>query len=80
MTVFEFQLLSLTDQLDLLYVHGVYIGKRRCGNQRIVLYQFEGYYVEVFYSKYRCYPERLRCFRSTVLLDPYLENMELTVT
>jgi hypothetical protein len=80
MTLFEFQLLSLTDQLDLLYEQGVYLGKRRSGNQRILLFQLEGFYAEVFYRKYRCYPQHLRCFRSTVLLDPYLEDMELTVT
>lgn len=77
MTLFEFQLLSEADQLDILYAHGVYAGKRRQGYQNVLLYQLEGFYVEIFYYKHRCYATAIRCFRSTSLLDPYLEDIHV---
>lgn len=77
MTLFEFQLLSETDQMDLLYEQGSYIGKRKEGYQNVLLYQLDAFYVEVFYYKHRCYSTGVRCFRSTVLLDPYLESIDV---
>ena len=77
MTLYEFKLLSGNEQLDILYNQGVYIGKRKHGKETIVLYQLESFYVELFYIKYRCYVRRIHCFHSTLLLDPYLEGMNV---
>ncbi|HYH14986.1 MAG TPA: hypothetical protein VD794_07195 [Flavisolibacter sp.] len=77
MTLYEFKLLADTEQLDILYKQGVYIGKRKQGEEVIVLYQLEGFYVELYYIKYRCYIRRMHCFHSTLLLDPYLENINV---
>ena len=77
MTLYEFKLLSDEERLDILYNQGVYIGKRKYGKETVVLYQLEGFYIEVFYIKYRYYVRRLHCFRSTLLLDPYLEGMNV---
>jgi hypothetical protein len=77
MTLFEFQLLPQAEQLDLLYVEGTYIGKRREGTQVRILYQLEGFYVEVQYRQYRRIAEKLNCFRSTALLDPYLDLIDV---
>ena len=77
MKLFDFQLLAEPAQLDLLYEEGVYIGKRKEGYQNVLLYQLESFYVEVFYYKHRCYATGVRCFRSTALLDPYLESMDV---
>ncbi|RYY89609.1 MAG: hypothetical protein EOO15_05750 [Chitinophagaceae bacterium] len=65
------------EQLDLLYLQGAFIGKRKKGAQTCVLYQLEGFYVEVVYRLYRRIPDRLNCFRSTSLLDPYLELIDV---
>jgi hypothetical protein len=73
MTLFDFQVLPQPEQIDFLYREGVYIGKRRQDTYTLVLYQVEGFYVEIWYLHYRKWIERLYCFRSTALLDPYLE-------
>lgn len=77
MKLFDFQLLDKTDQIDYLYENGTFVGKRRDGLDIVLLYQVEGFYVEVFYQYYRKHPKKVRCFRSTVLLDPYLESIDV---
>lgn len=77
MTLYHFQLLPLPEQIELLYKDGVYIGKRKGEWSSVLLYQLESFYVEVYYRKHRCYVSRLHCFRSTELLDPYLEQIEV---
>jgi hypothetical protein len=75
MTQFDFQLLDQNLQLNLVYEHGVYIGKRKENEKTILLYQYDAFYVEVFYTKHRCIAEKVKCFRSTFLLDPYLDDI-----
>lgn len=77
MTLNEFQLLHQIEQVDLLYNEGVYIGKRRQGDQIVLLYQLEGFYIEVFYKRYRRVISRLLCFRSTEFILPYLEHINV---
>lgn len=77
MTLFDFQLLSKNEQVDLLYKEGVYIGKRKINNSCVLLYQLESFYIEVYYKKYRCSVIRIHCFRSTTLLDPYMEQIDV---
>ncbi|GAA4342926.1 hypothetical protein [Flaviaesturariibacter amylovorans] len=77
MTLFAFQLLTPAEQLDLLYEAGTYIGKRRVEGRVRILYQLEGFYIEVHYKKYRCIAEKLVCFRSTIPLEPYLEAIDV---
>lgn len=74
MNQFDFSLLDENEQLDILYHEGIYIGKRKEGKRNILLYQLESFYVEVYYLKHRSHSDKIRCFRSTVFLDPYLEN------
>lgn len=76
-TLFDYQILSREEQLQLLYEQGVYIGKRREDGQTRVLYQLEGFYVEIWYRAYRKWVDKIHCFRSTSLLDPYLEFIDL---
>jgi hypothetical protein len=75
MTLSEFQVLSLQEKANLLHGHGVYIGKRRIIGQIILLYQLEGFYVEVYYTKYRRFITRISCSASTQVLDPYLDQI-----
>ncbi len=77
MTLYDFTLLDDCVQVDVLYNQGVYIGKRKSGTSIITLYQLEGFYVEVFYKKYRCIVTRLHCFTSTALLNPYLHDINV---
>ena len=77
MTQIEFQLLSDEEKIDVLYEHGVYIGKQKLANRSVLLYQLEGFYVEVFYSKHRQSVQKIYCFSSTNHLDPYLEQIDV---
>jgi len=77
MTLFEFQILDLADQVGILYKHGVYIGKRKQGHLTIMLFQVDSFYVEVVYRLYRRYIARVRCSESTTMLDPYLGQIHV---
>ncbi len=77
MNMYDFQLLSEQDQIEVLYQFGVYVGKRKEEFSIMLLYQLEGFYVEVVYRKYRSYVKHLFCFNSTELLEPYLEQIDV---
>jgi hypothetical protein len=77
MNLFDFQLLSMHDQVKVLYDQGVYIGKRRNNNYTALLYQLEGFYVEIYYRQYRRHIDRIYCSASTSILDPYLEQIDV---
>jgi hypothetical protein len=79
MTLTEFQLLSQTEKLDLLYKDGVYIGKCMARPVPTLLYQLEGFYVELHYTKYRSSIKCIYCFTNTDFLDPYLEQIEIAL-
>ena len=59
MTMCEFQRLQPDEQIAILYDQGVYLGKRREIKQAVLLFQFEGFYVEVFYRIYRQYISKI---------------------
>jgi hypothetical protein len=73
----EFRQLTDTEQIDLLYSEGVYIDKRKVGDTTIVLYQLNGFYIEVCYYKYRLLIAWIRCSESVQILDPYLDKMDI---
>jgi hypothetical protein len=75
MTMLEFKLLTQNEQIDLLYAEGIYIGKRKKNDQDLVLYQLESFYVEIIYHEYRKLINKIRCFNSTSLIEPYLEQI-----
>jgi hypothetical protein len=77
MNLFDFQLLSMHDQVKVLYEQGVYIGKRRNNDYTALLYQLEGFYVEISYRQYRRHIDRIYCSASTSILDPYLEQIDV---
>jgi hypothetical protein len=77
MTMFDFSLLSRSEQADLLYNEGVYVGKQKRPGQTILLYQLKSFYAEIYYHRYRSHVTRIHCFTSTTLLDPYLKDISL---
>ena len=77
MKMHDFQLLPEQDQIEILYQFGVYIGKHKQPFSINLLYQLEGFYVEVFYRKYRSHVKHLHCFESTEFLEPYLEQIDV---
>ena len=79
MKLFDFSVLDPLEQVSLLYQDGTYIGKRRDSGKKILLYQYGDFYVEIIYSHYRTYVEKIRCFESMALLDPYLDDLDIEV-
>ena len=77
MDFYKFRMLDKNEQIDLLYKEGIYIGKLKEGNSIVVLYQLDSFYVKIFYQKYRCYVNRLYCFTSTALLEPFLDQVNV---
>ena len=74
--MFDFKILTDEEQTDLLLKQGAYIGKRICNDMTMVLYQLEGFYIEISYTKYRHHISSIRCSAGTAILEPYLEQME----
>jgi hypothetical protein len=76
MKLSEFRILHQSRQVELLYRHGVYIGKKKLDGSIRVLYQLDSFYVELIYSVYRKYISRINSFSSVASIDAYLEEME----
>lgn len=74
----EFQSLPGKEQVKILYEQGVYIGKKY-GKYISLLYQLEGFYVEIFYRNYRKHICNIRYSDSALILDPYLEQIPIQV-
>ncbi|HYE54198.1 MAG TPA: hypothetical protein VD996_05115 [Chitinophagaceae bacterium] len=74
--MYEFKILADDEQIDVLYRQGVYVGKRLCNSTVMVLYQLDGFYVEISYRKYRHYISSIRCSEGTAILDPYLDQIQ----
>ena len=77
MKLYDFSLLTRSEQTDLLYTEGIYIGKRILNKHTVVLYQVEGFYVEVIYKKYRYLIYSIYAFSSAAGIDAYLENIDV---
>ena len=77
MTMYQYTQLDATDQTCVLWNKGVFPRKRKTGEHTISLYQIDGFYVEVFYQPEDNAIERLRSFRSTGQLRPYLDKMDI---
>jgi len=77
MNLYDFSLLADHEQINVLYKDGVFIGKRKLGNETVILYQVESFYVEIFYRKYRCFIAKINCFTSVDLIAPYLSQVNV---
>jgi len=77
MTLLDFQVLTMQEQINVLYEQGVYIGKRKAERLTVILLQLDSFYIEVFYKRYRSEISRLRCSTCTSMLDPYLTQIEV---
>jgi hypothetical protein len=76
MTIQSFRQLTGIKQAEVLWEHGVFIGERQSYHHTIMLYQVDAFYIEVLYHKKNGSIE-LRCFETTSLLQPYLEQINL---
>lgn len=73
----DFQMLPREFQINILYQDGVYVGKRRLAKTIILLFQVHSFYVELFYERYRHSIQSIKLSNNTLILDPYMEQIEL---
>ena len=75
----EFLQLNETEQVELLWYNGEQIGRRKEDDFLILLYQVEGFYVEVFYHrKERVIKKYLSFDCGDKRLEPYLEKIDIS--
>jgi hypothetical protein len=79
MTLYQFIALDEMDKQEALWEEGTHLADREKGKYKILLYQIEGFYVEVFYHKEYNVLRGYRPFNSTEQLAPYLEKMQIKV-
>ena len=77
MTLYEYNGLDVEQRAEILWDKGVYLATRQEKEFRILLYQIDGFYVEVWYNTNKNAISRLKSFRSTNPLDPYLRDIEI---
>lgn len=56
----------------------VLLADREDGEHKILLYQIDSFYVEVFYHKEYNVIRRFRPFKTTDLLKPYLDKIDIS--
>lgn len=76
MTMYEFKILCDEERMDALHNEGVYIGKIIDRSLTLVLYQLHAFYVEIAYRKYRYHIHSMRCSENTLILEPYLDQVD----
>jgi len=75
----EFLQLNETEQVELLWYNGEQIGRRKEDDYLILLYQVEGFYVEVFYHRKERVIKRYMSFDcNDTRLNIYLEKIDIT--
>ena len=79
MTLYEFIAMDEMEQQEAIW-EGVHVGDRDDGGHRILLYQFDNFYVEVYYHKECNVVRRYRPFSSTNPLEPYLNQIDIQKT
>lgn len=78
MHFYDFIQLNETEQIEILWYNGEQIGRRKDEDHLILLYQVEGFYVEVFYHNKERVIKKYMSFECTDLLEPYLEKIDLS--
>ena len=77
MTLYFFNILDTDQQQQIVLKKGVELGERRTPLYKVVLYQVDGFYVEVYYHFHFNVVHKIRSFTDTKSLAPYLKNISL---
>jgi hypothetical protein len=78
MHFYEFIQLDETEQIELLWYNGEQIGRRKDQDHLILLFQVEGFYVEVFYHNKERVIKKYVSFECIDRLEPYLETIDIS--
>ena len=77
MTHQKFNQLTRQQKRNTLLRFGAFISDRKLGPMRIMLYQLESFYVEVYFFKWSKSVAWFSTFKSTDKLNPYLQKIDL---
>jgi hypothetical protein len=78
MNFFSFLQLDESEQIEVLWYNGEQIGRRREQEYLILLYQVEGFYVEVFYHTKLREIKKYLSFECTDRLQPYFDSIDIS--
>jgi hypothetical protein len=78
MTLNEYLLLRPEERADITWKYGAFIAMADKGFLKVLLYQINSFYVEVYYNCDLGRVEEFRCFDSTDGLEPYLAAIDLS--
>jgi len=76
MTLYQFNALEEMEQAEAVW-SGTHVGDRQDEQHNILLYQIDGFYVEVYYHREHNEIVRFRSFSSTEQLLPYLGEINI---
>lgn len=76
MTEDQFKAFSEDSQSNIIHQLGVLISIRRTGEYKVLLYQIDAFYVEVFYHPTDHFI-RIESFSGTEKLNPYLTEISI---
>jgi hypothetical protein len=77
MRLTEFCNLPESIQLAKLYKDGAYIGKRKHEGQTVLLFQYHGFYAEIYYSSYRKEIDHIVLSEDVTILHPYFDQIHV---
>ncbi|MEO6613260.1 MAG: hypothetical protein ABIT05_15355 [Chitinophagaceae bacterium] len=77
MTFTQFKYLSEDDQEDLLWNRGVELLRRADKMFHYILFQVDGFYMEVKYTLPKRTIKKIACFEEVSILEPYLRGIDI---
>jgi hypothetical protein len=78
MTLAQFNKLKIEEQQKAVLINGVFLGERKDPPLRIMLYDMESFYVEVFFLSRYNKVAWFNGFQSTKKLEPYLQKIDVS--
>lgn len=77
MTRYHFNVLDENEKANTIWKKGVLLGERKDAFHKIMLYQVDAFYVEVYHHTHFNVITKIQSFSSTNKLQPYLSEMDL---
>jgi hypothetical protein len=78
MTLAQFNKLKIEEQQKAVLINGVFLGERKDPPLRMMLYDMESFYVEIFFLSRYNKVAWFNGFQSTKKLEPYLQKIDVS--
>ncbi len=76
-TLYEFNSLNDNEKHEAIMENASYVADRIENHSKVLLYQFDNFYVELFYASWSNAIIKFKSFVSQDLLAPYLDQINL---